>query len=57
MKSKVTYILNTWQRPHTLSDQVQAISNQTVKCDELMIWQNKPEKAEDSFIIRDDEGS
>jgi hypothetical protein len=51
---KVTYILNTWQRPHTLKDQVKAISEQTVKCDELMIWQNKPEKKEDSFMIQDE---
>jgi len=51
---KVTYVLNTWQRPHTLNDQAKAISDQTVKCDELMIWQNKPNKKEDSFIIQDD---
>lgn len=55
MKNKVTYILNTWQRPHTLNDQVEAISEQTVKCNELMIWQNMPEKKENSFIIQGEE--
>ena len=33
---KVTYILNTWQRPHSLNDQIRAISEQTIKCDEIM---------------------
>lgn len=55
--SKVTYILNTWQRPHTLNDQVQAISEQSVKCDELMIWQNQPKNPKDSFVLKDEESS
>jgi len=57
MKSKVTYILNTWQRPHTLQDQVEAISKQTVKCDELMVWQNQPTDPKNAFYLQDDVGS
>ena len=57
MKNKVTYILNTWQRPHTLNEQVNAVSNQTVKCNELMVWQNQPTKPEDSFLLKDDRNS
>jgi hypothetical protein len=55
--NKVTYILNTWQRPHTLQDQVEAISKQTVKCDELMVWQNQPTDPKNVFHLQDDTGS
>ena len=50
----VTYILNTWQRPHTLKEQVDAIGKQSVKCNELMIWQNRPTNHKDAFILEDE---
>ena len=49
----VTYILNTWQRPHTLKEQMEAIGKQTVKASEVMVWQNRPTKPEDSFILEE----
>ena len=53
----VTFVLNTWQRPHTLKDQIDAIEAQTVKPNELMIWQNKPSDIKKAFYIQDDTGS
>jgi hypothetical protein len=52
----VTFVLNTWQRPHTLKEQTEAITKQTIKPNEVMIWQNQPEKRENCFYLQDDSG-
>ena len=52
----VTFILNTWQRPHTLKEQVDAVSKQTIKSSELMVWQNQPADPKNAFRLRDDMG-
>ena len=49
-----TFILNTWQRPHTLKEQVDAISKQTIKPSELMVWQNQPTDPKNAFRLLDD---
>ena len=40
----VTFVLNTWQRPHTLKEQTEAITKQTIKPNEIMIWQNQQQE-------------
>ena len=51
--SDVTYVLNTWQRPHTIKQQIDAVSKQSIKPNELMIWQNKPNDLKQSFYLQD----
>ena len=51
--SDVTYVLNTWQRPHVIKQQIDAVSNQSIKPNELMIWQNKPNDLKESFYLQD----
>ena len=51
--SDVTYVLNTWQRPHTIKQQIDAVSKQSIKPNELMIWQNKPDDLKQSFYLQD----
>lgn len=36
----ITAILNVYKRPHTLLEQIQALKNQTIKPDTIMIWVN-----------------
>lgn len=50
--SDVTYVLNTWQRPHVIKQQIDAVSNQSIKPNELMIWQNKPNDLKESFTYK-----
>jgi hypothetical protein len=50
----VSYILNTWQRPHIIKQQYEAVSNQTVKTNEVLIWRNKPEKEDLNFHLSGD---
>ena len=40
---KITAILNCFRRPHTLKQQYDAIVNQTIKPNEILIWKNHPE--------------
>lgn len=39
----ITVILNSYKRAQYLPEQIQAIKNQTVPAEEIMIWSNKPE--------------
>lgn len=39
---KVSVILNTFRRPHSLKSQYEAIKKQSVKADEILLWQNYP---------------
>ena len=39
----ITAILNCYKRPHLIDEQIEAIKNQTVKPNEIIIWYNKPE--------------
>lgn len=41
--SDITVILNGYKRPQFLNEQVQSISNQTIKPKEIMLWQNNSE--------------
>lgn len=45
----VTVILNGYKRPHFLKKQVDAIKNQTVKVDEIMLWQNDTNGFDDNI--------
>ena len=40
----VTVILNCYKRTVYLKEQIEAIKNQSVKVDEIMVWSNKPEE-------------
>ena len=40
----ITVILNCYKRPEYLQEQIEAIKNQSVPVDEIMIWSNKPEE-------------
>jgi hypothetical protein len=42
MKS-VSAILNCFRRPHSLKLQYEAIKNQTIKANEILIWKNHPQ--------------
>ena len=53
----VTFVLNTWQRPHTLKEQLDALSEQTIKPSELMVWQNQPTDPKNAFHLQDNTGS
>lgn len=37
---KISVILNLYKRPHSLKEQYEAIRNQSVKPDEILIWRN-----------------
>lgn len=50
----VSYILNLWQRPHTLEEQHIAIKNQSIKPNEIMIWQNMPDDVNMRFKLEDE---
>jgi GT2 family glycosyltransferase len=39
---RVSVVLNTWRRPHTLKEQYEAIQNQTIPPREILVWQNHP---------------
>tara|TARA_Y100000385_G_scaffold37666_1_gene35134 strand:+ start:33534 stop:34253 length:720 start_codon:yes stop_codon:yes gene_type:complete len=39
----VTVILNCYKRPQYLKEQIEAIKNQTIDVDEIIVWYNKPE--------------
>lgn len=39
----ITAILNCYKRPEYLKEQIEAIKNQSVPVDDIMIWSNKPE--------------
>ena len=39
----ITVILNCYKRPEYLKEQIEAIKNQSVPIDEIMVWSNKPE--------------
>ena len=39
----ITVILNCYKRPEYLQEQIEAIQNQTIKPQEVMVWYNKPE--------------
>ena len=39
----ITVILNCYKRPEYLKEQIEAIKNQSVSIDEIMVWSNKPE--------------
>lgn len=41
--NNITVILNCYKRPEYLKEQINAINNQSVKPEEIMIWYNKPE--------------
>tara|TARA_R100001460_G_scaffold92085_3_gene133963 strand:+ start:99 stop:836 length:738 start_codon:yes stop_codon:yes gene_type:complete len=53
----VTYILNTWQRKHAIKNQIDAVANQTIKPNEIMIWQNKPDDIKEAFYLQDPSAS
>jgi len=42
MKSNITVILNGYKRGYNLKEQLDAINNQTVKPDEVLLWYNHP---------------
>jgi hypothetical protein len=42
----ITAILNCYKRPEYLREQIDAINNQSVPVDEIMIWSNKPEEGQ-----------
>jgi len=44
--NNITVILNCYKRPKYLSEQIQAIENQTIKPKEIWIWYNAPEDRE-----------
>lgn len=52
----ITVILNCYKRPEYLQEQIEAIKNQSVPVDEIMIWSNKPEEGEqynlDNFGVK-----
>ena len=39
----ITAILNVFKRPHTLIEQLEAIQNQTIPPDNIIIWKNNAE--------------
>jgi hypothetical protein len=39
----ITVILNGYKRPDNLNEQLEALNNQTVKPDEIMLWYNHPD--------------
>lgn len=39
----ITVILNCYKRPNILPEQIDAIKNQSVKAEEILIWSNRPE--------------
>jgi len=43
MKGEVTVILNGFNRPENLSEQIDAINNQTIKPKEILLWLNNSE--------------
>jgi len=42
----ITVILNCYKRAEYLREQIEAIRNQSVDIDEIMIWSNKPEEGQ-----------
>ena len=42
----ITVILNCYKRPEYLQEQINAIKNQSVQPEDIMIWYNKPEEGE-----------
>jgi hypothetical protein len=51
---RVTFVLNTWQRPHTIKEQMEAIGKQTIKPSEVMVWQNLPDDPSSAFYLQDE---
>ena len=41
MKKGITVILNGYERPHTIPEQLTAINNQTIKPEDVMLWYNQ----------------
>lgn len=50
-RSDITVVLNGYRRGETLSEQIEALNNQTVKPDDIYIWYNHPG---DGFNINQD---
>ena len=48
----ITVILNCYKRPEYLQEQIEAIKNQTIPVDDIIIWYNKPE-GEEQYDITD----
>jgi hypothetical protein len=42
----ITVVLNCYKRPQYLKQQIEAIRNQTIDVDDIFIWYNKPDDAE-----------
>ncbi len=42
----ITVILNCYKRAHRLEEQLEAIKNQTIVPEDIMIWSNKPESGD-----------
>lgn len=47
----ITVILNVYKRPQYLAEQIEAIRNQTIPPEDIMIWYNKPEDS-DQYDLR-----
>ena len=42
----ITVILNCYKRAEYLKEQIEAIKNQSVAPEEIMIWSNRPEEGQ-----------
>lgn len=42
----ITAVLNCYKRPEYLQEQIEAIKNQTVPVDDILIWSNRPEEGQ-----------
>ena len=42
MNKSVSVVLNSFRRPHTLKQQYEAVAKQTIKPNEILLWQNHP---------------
>lgn len=40
VKETITVIINVYKRPDVLGSQINAIQNQSIKCNEILIWKN-----------------
>lgn len=52
--SDVTAILNTYMRPHTLRPQYEAVMQQSVAPDDVMVWQNYPDDPRGATVRPED---
>ena len=48
---KITVILNGFRRAENLNEQLEALQNQTIKPDEILLWYNNPNNGTEPNMI------